>query len=107
MMPYWKLVAMEGAGEKLRSKGKREFRGDGYTSVTYNNEPVSQTIFMLWAKHQLEPPFIDETGIKFNIDLTIDGFLNDLNDVKKSLQKSGLDLTKGQKEMKVIVIRDK
>ncbi|MEI9809770.1 MAG: hypothetical protein WDO16_18945 [Bacteroidota bacterium] len=32
--------------------------------------------------------------------------MTDINDVRKELQKQGLDLVEGEKEMKVLVIRD-
>ncbi|GHN02268.1 hypothetical protein WSM22_37570 [Cytophagales bacterium WSM2-2] len=106
LMPYWKLVASEGAGEKLRAKGKHErLSGDGHTNVVFKGEPMSSLVSILWGKNQLAPPIIDETGISHTIDLSLEAYLDDLNDVKKSLQKNGLDLVKGQKEMKVIVIR--
>jgi thiol-disulfide isomerase/thioredoxin len=108
VMPYWKLVASDGAGEKLRSKGKHEkIGGDGHTSTILTDEPMSRLIRILWGKNPLGPPIIDETGINHNISIKIEAVLSDLDDVKKSLQKSGLDLVKSQKEMKVIVIRDK
>ena len=52
-------------------------------------------------------PFIDETGITENFDLKLDAVLTDIADIQRGLQKYGLDLEKSEKEMKVIVIRNK
>jgi hypothetical protein len=49
---------------------------------------------------------IEEAGNKDNFDLTLDADMTDINDVRRALQLQGMDLVKGQKEMKVIVIRD-
>ena len=50
--------------------------------------------------------FIDETGIKEPIDITIEGDMSDWEGVRKALQSHGLDLLKSSKEMKVLVLRD-
>jgi hypothetical protein len=107
-MPYWKLIASEDAKINLRTKGiaiSADSDADGYSRFEIINGPVYKLIQVLWGNHQSEPPFIDETGIKGNIDIRLDADLSDLNDIKKSLQQYGLDLEKSVKEMKVIIIR--
>lgn len=54
----------------------------------------------------IDAPFIDKTGIEGNIDFELDAVFTDMKDVKRGLQKIGLDLVPGVKEMKVVVIRD-
>lgn len=51
-------------------------------------------------------PFVDETGITENVDFSIAADMTDLADIKKQLNKMGLDFVKGTKKMKVIVISD-
>jgi hypothetical protein len=68
--------------------------------------PVSALINNIWGFNQDERTFLDETGIQGNIDLEMDCIWTDLNDVKKELRKNGLDLVKGEKKLKVLVIRD-
>lgn len=113
-MPCWKLVASAEAIKKLPTKGKKhEIAGDGVSSVKLVNLPVGGSpvkpyslLAIIWGLHQKEPPFIDATGITSNIDISLEGALTDLNELKKSLNKNGLDLIKGERQMKVIVIRD-
>lgn len=108
IMPYWKITTLPGAGEKLRARGtQRYWGGDGHSTTVLKAMPMETVINLLWSKYQNAPPFVDETGITYKIDLTLNAILNDLNDVKKELQKNGLVLEKSEKEMKVIVIRDK
>jgi peroxiredoxin len=107
IMPYWRLIATPDAEKILKTKGgKPIWEGDGLTKLGFTNQPVSNLIKALWARHQSEPPFIDETSITTNLDLTLAGFLKDVPDLKILLQKNGLDLVEGRKEMNVIVIRD-
>ena len=48
---------------------------------------------------------LNETGIQGNIDITMDALLTDRNQVIRELRKNGLDLVKGTRVMKVLVIR--
>lgn len=66
----------------------------GYTTLDYGKLPVKE-----------QAPFIDETGIKEEIDFKFDKRWS-FDEVKKYLNDLGLDLIKSSKEMKVVVIRD-
>jgi thiol-disulfide isomerase/thioredoxin len=109
-MPCWKLISTEQARNNLKTKDSNYVRKKGIVINTVGgfslkNIPVKTIIGQLYSYHQLEPPFIDETGIKSNIDITLDALMTDLDDVRRGLQKNGLDLVKGEKEMKVIIIK--
>jgi thiol-disulfide isomerase/thioredoxin len=107
VMPCWKLIADKNVIQKFKSKGGTpKLDGDGLSGQVFINQPISAVISILWGQNQNEPPIFDETGLDFNVDLTIDAILHELGDVKNSLRKSGLDLVKGEKKMKVIVISD-
>ena len=107
-MPYWKLTATEHARKNLKTKGKKKYYPfKDYADFSLYDAPVGVLLAHLWLFHNDEPPFIDETGISGNIDLHVDAFSNDSLDlIRKALQKKGLDLVKGEREMKVIVITD-
>jgi hypothetical protein len=75
-------------------------------AIILKNQPVSDIIELVWSKNQNEPLFVDETGIAGNIDLTLNCVFTDFADLKRELQKNGLMLENGKKEMNVIVIRD-
>ena len=125
MSPYLKLVATDEAKNQLKTKGVPDFSPkDNYLNwrgakhvvplarhqgFTAKNIPVGWLIIAMNQTSVIETgglPIIDETGIRGNIDITIDALMFDLDDVKSALQKNGLDLIKGEKEMKVLVIRD-
>jgi thiol-disulfide isomerase/thioredoxin len=106
-MPCWELVATNSARLQLKSKGGHtHIDGDGITGQTLINQPISVLISIIWGQNQDEPPIIDKTGIKNNIDISIDAILSDIKDVKKALRKHGLDLIMSKREMKTILIYD-
>lgn len=109
-MPVWELIAKPTAGKHLKTKGGDPVRNDGSNVLGFslNNHSVSQFLAAL-TTYQLEMrklPILNETGIKHNIDISINGLLTDLSDIKRELKKNGLDLIRSTKEMKVLVIRD-
>jgi thiol-disulfide isomerase/thioredoxin len=107
MMPCWKLVATPEGRERLKTKGdKTAFKGDYIKGFELTNQPVLQLIRSLWATNQLGPNFYDETGITGNIDIKMEKGTYIFSDAVEELRKNGLDLVKGEKEVKVIVIRD-
>ena len=106
-MPYWKLVSTDNARELLKTKSDSAYYKDNGTphiGFVAKNYPIRYLLKTIESYHQGEPPFIDETGIFTNIDISLDALFTDLNDIKRGLQKSGLDLQKGYKEMRVMII---
>ena len=105
-LPCWKIVALKNAEKILRTKGDTPEWKSTFNGVTFQNQPVNSLLVEIWSYFQHEPVFIDETGIDYNIDLKINAVMADMNDIRKELRKNGLDLEKGEKQMKVIVISD-
>ena len=110
-MPVWKLIANPGAKEKLQTKSKDKpffSGGNSITGFTVKNYPVKRFLSLVTASlsNNERLAFVNETGITSNIDFTIDTDMTSYDSIRTVLQKNGLDLVKGEKEMKVIVIRD-
>ncbi len=110
-MPVWKLVASEKAKKKLVTKGGKPFFSGGVaggvTGFTARN--VNMSFFkMIITKYinEYKYPYLDETGISSNIDITVDALLMNFDQVKKELNRNGLDLVLDNKMMNVIVISD-
>lgn len=117
-MPVWKFITTDPMKlKKLRSEGGEFFfdggggiYSDGIAGFTARNFPFRSFLYLM-TRHinDGQIPFINETGMdesSFNIDITIDALLSDRDQVRKALQQHGMDFVKGEKEMKVIVIRD-
>jgi thiol-disulfide isomerase/thioredoxin len=112
-MPIYSLIAKPGAIEKLRNKGRVEdLIGEGSCPAGFTaiRKRIKGFLFSLLTQHLKELrniPISDETGITDRIDITIDADMSKIDDVKRELQKNGLDLVLGEKEYKVLVISDR
>lgn len=109
-VPYLRLVATKDAYKKLKSKGGKpwlepKMPGKLALGFTLTNKPIS-TLLQITPYHG-DLAILDETGITGNIDLDIDLVGEDLEGYTKELRKNGLDIVQAEKEMQVLVIRDK
>jgi thiol-disulfide isomerase/thioredoxin len=104
-MPYWRLLASEKARNNLRTKGGPFISSGGKVAAGFTAKNYSMKDFLVGLELD-DIPVIDETGIIGNIDITMDCIMTDSSDMRRGLRLNGLDLVKGEKEMKVIVIRD-
>lgn len=107
-MPVWKLVAKQGAVEKLKTKGDPQYASPGTHAAGYTiiNIPPKYLIATISFYLKNELPFVDETGLSENFDLTLNADMTNFDDVVKAINKKGLDLIKGTKKMRILVIRD-
>ncbi|WP_439697434.1 TlpA family protein disulfide reductase [Mucilaginibacter sp. AW1-7] len=111
-MPCWKLTANENAKISLETKGGRTENLNSqnrWQELHLRNITMQQLISWLTSYSGIDRVFdivSDETNIKSNIDIDLNIVKGDYQSVKEALQKNGLDLEKGEKEMKVLVIRD-
>jgi thiol-disulfide isomerase/thioredoxin len=114
-MPYWRLIATDKARSTLKSKSEGELKAtirgkEVWMGADYKNCPIERFVntveLYTGFSPDSDPPIVDETGIRGNIDISVRWFKSDLKSVKKTLQENGLDLVEGQKEMKVLIIRD-
>ncbi len=110
LMPYWRITATASAKKTLlnhkRIDTKKEsLPRDGFRML---NRPVEDLVRTLSLCFPDQYPFIDATGITENISVEVDALQTDFDDMKRSLaEKNGLILERGEKEMRVIVIRNK
>jgi peroxiredoxin len=116
-MPVWKLIANPGAVEKLKAKGGEPYTRDegasgGPAGIVFKNwkfRKVSSVIYML--TRNLDDyqylPYLMDTDIfdKMNVDIELDCDMSNRQQLIRELRKYNLDLIKGEKEYKVIVIR--
>lgn len=114
-MPVWRFIATPEAEKKLKTKGGTPGSPDmgegdgGAGGYSYRNWPIGilfNSIIRFLGESTNVPPFFDETGITYNIDITMDALMIDKAAVIKELKRNGLDLVRGEKEMYVMVIRD-
>ncbi|OQP54313.1 hypothetical protein A4H97_22785 [Niastella yeongjuensis] len=103
-VPCWRLVATSQAAAKLSSKGgpQQEKELMPHVSYQFTNVPMKRLVqyFLVFTKDII----VDETGILQPVDFTSDCI--DLESLKAFLPKYGLQLVQGEKQMKVLVIKD-
>lgn len=108
-MPIWKLVALPGADQKLKSKGGDFFLSPGAKAAGFEIRNGSiEKVLSIIAYHLEENkvPFIDATEIDFSIDMKLDAEMTNLDQVQQALKPYNLTLIKATKPMKVLVITD-
>lgn len=104
-MPYWSLEASKEAESLLKTAGGSTYsEGPGIVMFAMKNTPVADLVRLIWGYHQQGPPFVDETGITYNIDITLNCIFADLKSIQQALAAYGLSLTKKERDIKVIVI---
>ena len=102
----WRLVAEDGALTKLATKGGEQKIEEILPRVSYKFLNVPMRRFLQYLNQfSQDKIFVDDTGTRQNIDITTTECL-DLNSMRAFLPKYGLKLVPGEKEMKVLVIRD-
>ncbi|TKC08980.1 TlpA family protein disulfide reductase [Pedobacter frigoris] len=108
-MPIYRLVAKPGALEKIKNKGATA-RSELVDGLGFSVTRCKMSDFLSKIKFSFQNkwiPIFDETNIADRIDITINAEMKDMEAVKKELQKNGLDIVVGEREFKVLVIRDK
>jgi thiol-disulfide isomerase/thioredoxin len=78
-------------------------------SISICNMPLAASLIkkMIYRNYHLTTPIIDGTGYSGNVDLEINAKLDDLPALKKNLQLYDLDLIEEEREIDMLVIRDK
>jgi thiol-disulfide isomerase/thioredoxin len=119
LCPYWSLtlkdsitksvLATKGGPTELKFLNNSEFLGFNVVNV-----PFSIIITMLFANFQLHKsgygngvPFIDNTGIDKNIDISIQAVLSNFDEFKAALEKKGILLKLERAPMPSIVVSEK
>jgi len=116
-MPYWRLIVTTNK-TKTKIKALDSLAKDSYDEIygagqggIFKSYSMKSLVALISHYTGFESDagrafIVDETGIKGKIDLTVHWFVNDLSGIRQALQKNGLDIVPGKKEMKVLVIRD-
>ena len=106
--PCWKLIANEGAREKLKTKVKIPY----YRQLAYRTGFIAGNYsfksLVDWIRvNQQNKVVLDAAGIDGNIDISMDCIPTDFSDLKNVLHQNGLELVPSKVPMRVVVIRDK
>lgn len=110
-MPVWKLIIKPDA--EIKSKGGSVYNSAGAgksiaAGFVLKNVPMKTFMgYLVYYLNETEKyPFLDATGISGNVDITIDADMTNFQDIKKALNKQGMDLILSTSKMQVLIIRD-
>jgi thiol-disulfide isomerase/thioredoxin len=92
--------------DKLKTKGSEMAFLFSLSKTDVQNTSVYALINSLNAIPSVLLPLIDETGYNGNIDLKM-GPISDLASIRKELSKYDLDLVEAERELNMLVIKDK
>ncbi|WP_316818404.1 TlpA disulfide reductase family protein [Pedobacter nyackensis] len=116
VMPIWKLVVIDNKRvERLRSnnassnilinKSDSKFGGIDFIGATME-QVLDACRGPVQIGRKSENIFVNETNIPYKVDIKFKANLVDLEEVRAGLRKNGLDLVRGTKEMRVLILKD-
>jgi len=107
-MPCWNLVIDDSSKISWGDPSKTVDIQSTELDADLSNAPMKWLIYEFYGKFPfpLEPPFIDQTGIKKVINFK-ERDITTFEDLQKGLLKNGFKLVSASRPMKVIVIRDR
>ncbi|MEC3880212.1 TlpA family protein disulfide reductase [Parapedobacter sp. 10938] len=76
------------------------------TGVQLKNMPLSKLLYYLWFFNQRKT-FLNETGIAENVDVRLDAYMKDIDDVNNKLRQYGLELKREYRSTKQMVLKDR
>lgn len=101
------VLKKTGASDDLKTKGGTMVSNGLKTTVILRNAPLEHLIVYLNVNNQFtDLNVIDETGYTDNVDLNL-GTVKDLAELKKALQKYGLTLIEEERDLSMLVVRDR
>ena len=101
------VMKKTGASDDLKTKGGTVVSNLVKTTVILRNAPLEHLIVYLNVNNQFtDLNVIDETGYTDNVDLNL-GTVKDLTELKKALQKYGLTLIEEERDLSMLVVRDR
>jgi hypothetical protein len=106
-MPYWAFIAINGDTTKVATKYKVTSGVASNTEIKVNNCDRYNLLVQLRRLYPFDPVIIDETNMKGNIDIYIEGVLSDFATLKAQLNKNGFDIVNREKPTKVLVLTPK
>lgn len=103
-MPYWRLVVIADTN-RLSTRHDTSYLKTSHGSIAARRIPMRRLVSILRRDNPLEPPIMDETGIRGFIDIELECILSDMAELRQALRHAGLDLVPGLRMMHTIVVR--
>lgn len=107
---FMSLIIVKSKDGLLKSAGGERLYVSNQNLIKISNIPFEEVVNVLSQKFEnmnLDRPFINETCFAGNVDMHLEGNLDDLENVNKQLKQYGLNIIEAEREVEVLVIRDK
>ncbi|HEY0740321.1 MAG TPA: hypothetical protein VGD40_02630 [Chryseosolibacter sp.] len=104
------LVKIRDNVSQLRTKGGEPRIPSHSSAAGFSLQNVSMKTFLDRAMYYVAenlPPYFDVSGIDYNVDVSLQGDLTNIETLKQQLRTIGLDLMIATRPMKAIVVEDK
>ena len=106
LMPCWRLEVYDKNKIRHSTSSNTKSRMGDHSGYVLKSIPISDLIALIRSYHQRQPPFVDETSLQQPIDINLQAIMTDLKDISRALKENGLQLVRGERLMRVLVIRE-
>ncbi|MBN8674344.1 MAG: hypothetical protein J0L56_09425 [Chitinophagales bacterium] len=111
-MPYYSVTVVPDKKEEFRTKGEKKVWRNNHARIYLRNVPMDLLIeriayYNYTGDNRLDIPFIDETGIDFNVDVSFDAILTVRNEFFAALRKIGIIVELKSRIMDVLILTPK
>lgn len=107
LLPYNKITVRDSCLPLIQSKKDVKRATVNLGGWELERVPLSLVVSLLDSRFPFEYPFVDETGLKGPIDLTVEAMMTDFTLVKKRLFEKGLLIERSVRPMRAIVLTKK
>ncbi|MCF8451730.1 MAG: TlpA family protein disulfide reductase [Pedobacter sp.] len=103
------LLVRTDTGSNLSTSGGKPSAKYSALGATLRNTPLSMLVLQLNAvfMQYLPTPLIDETGYTAPVDLDLNARLGNVSELNGELERYGLKLIEGKRNIEILVIRDR
>lgn len=103
-MPYYSVSVLPARREQLKTKGEKQIRRRTHALMDYRNVSLDQVIERIAYYNTSKIPFLNESDILFNVDVTFEAILTEESDFFAALQQIGIVIEKKYRLMDVLVL---
>lgn len=106
-MPCWIVTTDDSSRYFMRSKAdeSKALMKETYGGIYVRATPFPEVLRVIESKTKPNLPLIDESGVRWPIDINISAIMTDWDDVVSALRKIGINVKQGRRIMRVLVIR--
>ncbi len=111
-MPYYSVTVVPDKMEALRTRGEKKVWRNNHARIYLRNVPIDLLVeriayYNYTGENRQDIPFINETGIDFNVDVSFDAILTVRDEFFAALRKIGIIVELKSRTMDVLILTPK